>query len=180
MTKEKIEDLYFMWLYRLVCGEDESRIELCRILHSIPFEYSLGMDGNREADGIDIRYRFGYENGYADYVIAAYIDILPCSVFEMMVALANRCEEQIMSDPEKGNRTHVWFSEMLKNLGLYNETNDVINDDRVHKVIFRFLDRKYERNGKSGLFTVNNRKDDMRNVEIWYQMMFWLDEQEEL
>lgn len=180
MTKEKIEDLYFMWLYGLVCGEDESRIELCRILHSIPFEYSLGMDGNREADGIDIRYRFGYENGYADYVIAAYIDILPCSVFEMMAALANRCEEQIMSDPEKGNRTYVWFSEMLKSLGVYDETNDVINDDHVHKSVFRFLNRKYERNGKGGLFTVNNRKDDMRNVEIWYQMMFWLDEQEEL
>ena len=44
--------------------------------------------------------------------------IRPCSVLEMMIALSMRCEEQIMDDPDIGNRTGQWFWDMIDNLGL--------------------------------------------------------------
>jgi hypothetical protein len=44
----------------------------------------------------------------------------------------------------------------------------------VTEVIDRFINRKYEPNGKGGLFTIRNVKEDLRDVEIWYQMCWYL------
>jgi len=72
--------------------------KLLRHLHNIDFQYMLPMDGNRAEDGIDLRYRFGYEKEYEGSTIASYLDNSPCSVLEMLIALAFRCEEHIMTD----------------------------------------------------------------------------------
>lgn len=176
MTKNKLVERYFDWLYGLVFQTNYSYTELLSKLNDIPFRYSIDMDGNREADGMNLRYRFGYETGCEDYIIASYLDDRQCSVLEMMVALAIRCEEQIMTDPEIGNRTSVWFRGMLDNLGLLDMTNDRFDSLRVDKAICRFLDREYRPNGQGGLFTVKDRNCDMRSIEIWYQMCRYLDE----
>ena len=125
------------------------------------------MDENRELDGLYLRFRFADENSY-------YIDG-DCSVLEMMVALSLKCEEQIMSDDDIGNRTGRWFWEMIDNLGLESMYDDNFDKIYADEVIYRFLNRKYEPNGDGGLFRVNNRIEDMRKVEIWYQMCWYLD-----
>lgn len=174
VTRDKLEAEYFEWIYLMMFGSDGSYTRLLAELHRIPFRYTIPMDGNREADGINLRYRFGYECGYKDYIIAQYLDIPPCTVLEMMTALAIRCEE-IMERADNANLTGEWFRGMLSSLGLMGMNNARIDISAVHKIVTRFLDRKYDRNGKGGLFTVS-RKCDMRNVEIWYQMQYWLDE----
>ncbi len=176
MTENKLTEEYFDWMYKLVFWNDNSYRKLLAALHDIPFIYSIAMDGNREADGINLRYRFGYENKYEDYIIAQYLDARPCSVLEVMVALCMRCEESIMSDPEIGDRTSNWFREMLESLGLDGMDDANFNIQRVENVVNIFLDRAYAPNGKGGLFTVKDRTCDMRNVEIWYQMCKYLDE----
>ena len=93
----------------------------------------------------------------------------------MMVALAIRCEENIMDDPSYGNRTGQWFWGMIVNLGLGFMTDSRFDEKFVDDVIFRFLNREYEPDGKGGLFTVRNCKYDLRTVEIWYQMCWYLD-----
>lgn len=148
---------------------------LLRHLHDIDFTYMIPMDGNRAEDGINLRYRFGEENGYDDHEIAAELDIFPCSVLEMMVALAIRCEESIMYDSEYGDRTALWFWSMIKNLGLGRISGYPINKAYVDDVISRFLNRDYRPDGKGGLFAVKNCTDDMRTIEIWYQMCRYLD-----
>ena len=45
----------------------------------------------------------------------------------------------------------------------------------VDEVITRFLDRDYQPNGKGGLFTIRHCDDDLREVEIWYQLCWYLD-----
>lgn len=167
---------YFDWMYSLVFGKNRSYRKLLVRLHEIPFRYSIPMDGNREADGINLRYRFGYENEYEDYIIATELDCKQCSVLEMMIALCIRCEEQIMDDPDVGNRTGKWFCDMLKNLRLHNMDDKRFDVDYVDRVVSMFLKRKYQPNGQGGLFTVHTRRCDMRNVEIWYQMCWYLDE----
>ena len=64
--------------------------KLLNRLSEIDFQFSIAMDANREADGLDLRYRFGNEKHIRNYVINRYLDDRPCSVLEMMVALANR------------------------------------------------------------------------------------------
>lgn len=171
MTKDKLEREYFEWIYSMLFGDDDSFAGLLAELHQIPFRYTIPMDGNREADGINLRYRFGYERGYEDYIIAKCIDTSPCSVLEMMTALAIRCEE-IMERADSDDCTGEWFREMLDSLELGDPNIDIL---AIRDKVECFLNREYEPNGKGGLFTVS-RNCDMRNVEIWYQMQYWLGE----
>ena len=93
----------------------------------------------------------------------------------MMVALAIRCEETIMDDTEYGDRTGQWFWKMISSLGLSSMSDDMFDKKYATYVINRFLNREYEPNGKGGLFTINNCDEDLRNVEIWYQLCWYLD-----
>jgi len=179
MTKNELNNNYFEWMYQLVYNEKYSNRlsyrKLLSRLHDIEFIYIIEMDGNRAEDGIDLRYRFGYERKYEESIITTFLDNRPCSILEMLTALAIRCEEHIMDDPDIGNRTGQWFWSMIENLG-FGSIHDTIFDKRyLESVITRFLNREYERNGNGGLFTVNNYKYDLRTAEIWYQMCWYLD-----
>lgn len=179
MTKSELNNEYFEWMYQLVCNEQYSRRlsyrKLLTHLHEIEFVYIIGMDGNRAEDGIDLRYRFGYERQYEGSLIDTYLDDCPCSILEMLTALAIRCEEHIMDDPDIGNRTGQWFWSMIDNLGLGAMNDAKFNKGYLDSIITKFLNREYKRNGEGGLFTVNNCKHDLRTAEIWYQMCWYLD-----
>lgn len=180
MTRNELNNEYFEWMYQLVCNEKYSKRlsyrKLLSHLHSIEFVYIIGMDSNRAEDGIDLRYRFGYERQYERSIIATYLDNQSCSVLEMLTALAIRCEEHIMDDPDVGNRTGQWFWNMIVNLGLGSMNDAKHNKDYVDGVISRFMNREYKRNGEGGLFTVEHCKHDLRTAEIWYQMCWHLDD----
>jgi hypothetical protein len=98
----------------------------------------------------------------------------PCSVLEMMIALAINTEEDIMDDPRFGDRTGQWFWGMIVSLGL-GGMNDYRYDERlVDDVIDTFLRREYEPDGRGGLFTVRHCDRDMRDVEIHIQRNYYL------
>ena len=178
MTDKELNNEYFEWMCQLVYDERYTRRlsyqKLLNHLHNIDFQYSLPMDGNRAEDGTDLRYRFGYENKYEGSMIARYLDNRPCSVLEMLIALAFRCEENIMRDPDIGDRTGQWFWNMIVSLGLGSMSDSRFDAEYTDEVIFRFMERKYKRNGEGGLFTIEHCKYDMRTVEIWWQMNWYL------
>ena len=174
--RDTINNEYFEWLFNLSCGNRFSRnISYRRLLahlHATEFTYVIPNDKNRAGDGVDLRYRFSLDRNYRD--VDRYLDG-PCSLLEMMVALAIRCEEQIMDDPEIGDRTRQWFWGMVVNLGLGSMTDNDFDEEYVEFVIDRFLRREYEPNGKGGLFTIRYCDRDLRTVEIWYQLCWYLD-----
>lgn len=176
----RIEREYLDWMTRLVCANsyagDESWNCLLALLHNMEFTYQLELDENRAIDGCDLRYRFAYECGLSGQTVKNELDNRPCSVLEMMVAQAVRCEEHIMDDPDSGNRTDKWFFEMIRSLGLIRMHDDRFDAHYAEAVILRFLRREYAENGCGGLFTLKHRMTDMRQVEIWYQAMWYLDE----
>lgn len=177
MTKDRITNEYFEWLYHLACGQrfapDISYRKLLMHLHSVPFRYSIKKDINRAADGLDLRDRFAYD--YTDVEgVDMYLDG-PCSVLEMMIGLALRCDEEIMDDPILGDRTRQWFWNMIVSLGLGSMVDYNYNKQYTEETIQRFLDRKYEPNGKGGLFTIRNCDSDLRKAEIWHQLCWYLD-----
>lgn len=177
-TKDRINDEYFEWMSDIVCGRRYSKEisyrKLLMFLHNTEFRYSIPKDRNRAEDGICLRYRFTLDNDYDEFMIAEYI-VGPCSVLEMMVALAIRCEESIMDDPNVGDRTSQWFWGMISNLGLGAMSDSRFDRDYVFEIVERFLDRDYSPNGKGGLFTVRHCDKDLRKVEIWYQLCWYLD-----
>lgn len=171
-----IKDLYFNWLESLIGGEERcaNYQKLMRKLYKTQFDYIIPMDGNRADDGIDLRYSFGYENDILQVVIADNIDDRPCTVLEMMVALARRCEVHIMSDPDIGDRTQFWFWEMINNLGLSGMTDRRYKNDICEEILYKFMDHEYEPDGTGGLFRIENTGRDLREMEIWYQLQLYL------
>ena len=179
MIEHEINEDYFEWLYEGMCGNRYSKNisyrKLLEHLHNTNFRYTISNDKNRASDGIDLRYSFALSQGCEDEpeLITDYLKG-PCSVFEMMVALAQRCES-VMDDPKIGDRTGEWFWGMINNLGLGGMNDNRYDEQYVDDVINTFLDREYKSNGKGGLFTIRNCEYDLREVEIWYQLCWYLD-----
>lgn len=173
---------YFDWMCNLACGEEYSKRlsyrKLLSYLHEKEFTYVIDLDGNRAEDGESLRYNFAYEyerKYHCDSrLISEYLDDGPCSILEMMVALANRCEESIMDNLDLGNRTGQWFWGMIDSLGLTSMNDASFNENAVNDILERFLKREYTEDGEGGLFTIKNCKYDLRTVEIWEQMCWYL------
>lgn len=174
MTRYDVRHEYFNWLTDLVCegrlAKGVSYDKLLSQLHHIEFRYSIPKDENRAANGVALRYRFAYEHtGIEDRLLRG-----PCSVLEMMIALSARCEE-IMDDTSMGDRLGQWFWGMITNLGLGGMRDERYDERLVEDVIERFLDREYDPDGRGGLFTIRGCDYDLRRVEIWTQLMWYLD-----
>lgn len=168
-----IRDLYFEWLISLINNKRKCNFrKLLTRLHQTTFKCKLRRDLNRCEDGVDLRYRYSLEHEPEDFDILNEF-LGRCSILEMMVGLAVRCEEQIMDDPKYGNRTGQWFWEMVVSLGLGYMSDDRYDKNIVDEILDIFMKREYEPNGKGGLFTIEN--GDLRDVEIWYQMCWYLD-----
>lgn len=180
MLNDKINNEYFNWMYNLVCNDHYykklSYRKLLTFLHDTEFVYILPMDENRAVDGVDFRFRFGYECGYTRDTIEQYLGSRPCSILEMMIALAFRVEEHIMDDNSFGNRTGQWFWNMIVSLGLGHMSDINFDEKYCEQIILRFLNREYKPNGDGGLFTIEGCKYDMRTVDIWCQCMWYLNE----
>lgn len=180
MIREDLNEIYLDWMYHIVCDDrystENTYRKLFDQLYNTEFTYTLPMDGNRFEDGVNLRYRFGRDNGYPDQVIATYLDYCPCSVLEMMIALSIRCEDHIMDNPELGNRVGQWFWQMIVNLGLGGMKDGNFDPEYVEERLDIFLNRKYTRDGDGALFRVHDPHRDMRTTDIWYQMCWYLDE----
>jgi hypothetical protein len=179
MTRDDILNLYFEWLLNIVCGvrfgEEISFRKLITHLHNTEFRYVHPNDASRAHEGENLRHRFAITTmpEVSEYDI---LDALegPCSVLEMMVALAIYAEEHIMNNPQIGDRTGQWFWRMITNLGLGDQMDNRFDRKYVEGVLKCFLDRDYEPDGRGGLFTIRNCGRDLRKVEIFYQLCWYL------
>ena len=165
---------YFNYLCNIIdhpVMSKHSYDKLLRKLGDVQFHYILPMDENRESDGIELR--TDYEDKYGD----SGMNNTPCTVLEMMIALAVRCEVHIMNKPELGDRTGKWFWDMIYSLGLYNMYDQNFDPDEVEDILEKFMDRQYEPNGRGGLFIVDKYAQyDLRTIEIWYQLNWYLED----
>lgn len=172
-----IKKSYFEWLCECIdCHYNQNYSLLLHYLYNYDFIYILEKDDNRLSDGLYLRHRFGDELNIPLKDVDNSLFSKPCSIFEVMVALAIRCEESFMTDPDEGDKTGEWFWNMVDSLGLSEMSDDNFDVDYVDHALDRFINRQYKPNGEGGLFTVRKTKKDMRKVEIWYQMMQYLNE----
>lgn len=173
--EDSVNNGYFEWLCDLINVKRFSKQvtyrKLLMHLHNIEFTWFVPHDDNRADDGIQLRRNYALDQN--DITLSDYIHG-PCSVLEMMVALANRCEVTIMDDTQMGNRTGQWFWGMIHNLGLTPMKDSNFDREFVDDVIGRFLNREYDADGRGGLFTVRNCPHDLRTVEIWCQLSWYL------
>ena len=123
-------------------------------------------DANRAEDGLQLRHDYGYDDILKDK---------PCSILEMLIALAIRMEQDIMHNSEEGDRTEQWFWEMIINMGLGSQNDHNYDPAYVNSCIERFIRREYDADGgNGGIFVLQNPRRDLKYVEIWYQAMWYL------
>lgn len=165
---------YYPWLVELVCDrlKKNNFSKLLMHLFKAPYMYVIPNDKNRADDGLKMRERYEYETGRS---ITNDFYIEDCSVLEMMIALASRCENSIMDNPKYGDRTAQWFWQMIANLGLNGQTNDMYKERFVDDILYRWMSHGYKKDGTGSLFIIRNTDEDTRDMEIWKQMCLYLD-----
>lgn len=168
---------YFDWVCGFVYSANAYRknyhfSKLLSRLYETDFYWLLDDDANRAADGDVLRYRF-MDARYPSAPPVKFFDEKPTSVLEVLIGLSVRFEEQIMVDPEVGNRTGEWFWSMIMTMGLGHMDDDHYDAEQVDYILRRFLDRQYEPNGEGSIFKTK-RNVDMREVGLWLQMSWYL------
>ena len=160
---------YFDWLCKLISGPERNGVLYGKALYQLyqtPFFYILSMDKNRIEDGLNLRSQY---DGPEDNDVPA-----KCSVLEVMIATAIRCED-VMWDGQNGYSSDFWFWQMFVNMELGNMDDTHYDPYYIEHVTCRLISRDYEPDGKGGFFYIAEPPEDMRNVQIWYQMNWYLD-----
>lgn len=156
---------YYLWLESLV--NDGNHSKLVRYLYEQPYRWQFTLDENRAAGGINLRRTFAFENG----INLQDVGNGPCSILEMLIALADRMTEMLSDD------IFNWFWTLMSNLRLDWFTDDYQFDEgRINDILNVWLDRQYDANGNGSLFPVHGYSGDCRNLDTWGQMNVWISE----
>ena len=159
---------YFEWLldkvrYKFV-RTDDYRLLLSYLFYR-EFTWLIPFDSNRAENGIGLRYEFETEHGFCGRNVDE-----PCSVLEMLIALARDWEHEITYDFHKGDRSAKWFWTMIDNLGLLNYPDFEFNEYEIEEIIDVWLTRKFSKSGEGSIFPVKNWGSDQKQLEIWLQL----------
>lgn len=138
---------------------------VAKTLTQVEFVWRHPMDENRAIDGLELRSDFEYETG--DYLDKSSGLMGPCTFFEMLAALAIRCENQLMRNLSEGDRTSKWFFEFLDNLDLL---DDRIREKDIINTVEDFMD------GKIDMFPLKKRGIIQKNEQIWKQLSAYINE----
>jgi hypothetical protein len=112
---------YFEWLWqRSEMGPKYHK--LLTFLYTIKYVPMLVDDENRRTDGNALIEVYCQEMGY-DLPPVEEFDFSGCTVLEMLLALADRINNELIGDPET-NHAPIWFEQMLENLGIYQYDDD--------------------------------------------------------
>lgn len=183
LPDDPVINAYFEWIYDWATHDRVPDSLACRkMMHRFfeaEFFYTVKWDENRERDGKGLRFRFAQITDLSSKMrlspsgLASYIDRVMgyCSLLEVMVVLSCRMEEDYMDNPQLGYRAPGWFCDMTLSMGLGRVPDIWYEQDRVDKAIYVTLNRLYKPNGQGGLFHIRNADRDMRDVELWGQML---------
>lgn len=162
---------YFDWLCMIDIPDGDQRVEYAKlmcVLMDTEFRWVIRRDENRAMDGLELRDIYEEETG------EDCDESGPCSVLEMLTALAIRCNDEIMYDPDDPKRADRWFWMMIQNLRLDIFTNNHFNEGKISQKIENFMDRNYGQNGQNCPFFLSKNVHGFVHMEIWYQLNHYL------
>ena len=146
------------------------------LLYEIEYVWNpnIPLDENRYIDGINLRESFSYKSKIPSDIVQNSIQG-PCNILEMICALGIRIDNDIMATYYTGyDHGYFWIQKMLKNLNILQYDDLNFDEDAVRRKIGNFLQRRYSENGFGGLFYVPNSEKDMRSMNIWDQMCYYI------
>lgn len=160
---------YIHWVLKDKLGLNDKEVrkysKLMSVLAEVEFVWRHPMDENRAIDGLELRSDFEYETG--EYLDKSSGLTAGCTFFEMLAALAIRCEDQLMRNLSEGDRTSKWFFEFLTNLELM---DDRLRDDDIKDIAEGFMD------GDIDMFPLKHKGIVQKNEQIWKQLSAYINE----
>lgn len=167
---------YFEWLKNKVDFLDfpEKYDNLFMALYNTEFIWVHPMDRNRAFEGQDLRAEYSNET-----VSKIPIGIsVPANVLEVIIAITKRMNFICSSFDE--DKTKIIFWRLIANLGLaeMSDPNYIRfgGDGRVEAILTNWMERRYEPDGRGGLFPLAEPRENQREVELWYQMNQYLND----
>ena len=144
-----------------------------RLLHDIPFYWTIWMDENRAGDALSFRQSdfLGYQEDL-DSMDQVWLGNWACaspSVLEVLHGIARRWSMYFEDPPSK------YFEIMFINLGLNKYPGVRLttkSKEAIRDRVDIWMSRQFEPNGHGSPFPVHHAMDiiDMRQVDIWTQM----------
>lgn len=176
----ELKKQYVRWLENELTGEsthrDRSYFELVWHMFETPFlwgpefPWSVAMDDNRLADGMELRAEFAEIHGASRTGMNA---LGPCSFIEVLLGLSRRLSFVAGGTKER------WAWQLLVNLRLERMWDHISRSktNTVLEVLDTVIRRNYEPNGVGGFFPLAWPDRDQRQVELWYQLNAYAEEQ---
>lgn len=159
-------DEYFGWLWERT-GLGSYYCRLMAALFTTPYVPRLTDDVNRWEDGACLVDIFCEETGI-DIGPSDEDDAPECSVLEMLVALAERIDTELIEGEPTNSSPKYWLCMMLSNLGILQMTDRYFEEEVVEERIDEWMNR-----GIRYLFPpVGNY--DQRRVSEWERVNRWL------
>lgn len=147
---------YYKWLVGKADIPSEYSV-LAKYLFETKYVWTNPMDANLAEDGKSLRLHYFNETGER-------LDVFKdCTVLEMIVALAERIETDIVGIPGDMH-PEKWIKIMLVNLGLSDMTNRRFDFDYANSCLA---------NGYSQMFPIEGKH---RNIPLWDQTAEYLDQ----
>ena len=172
---------YLKWLKSIVANKSiDKYCKLFAFLLDYPFYWSVPLDENRAINGVELRERFLKLND-ALYLLDELNSLVgeDCSVLEMLVALSARASREINTTDGSEEKAPYWFWTMIDNMGLDKYMDSYFESNVVDYLVSRTLNRDYEFDGNGGgLFVVDYPIKDMRKVQIWMQLSWFVAQEE--
>lgn len=168
-----LKDTYFGYLRNRI----EAPPEYTFLLYFV-FEKSyyspLKMDENRVHDAYKLREDFRDESGIKGLAEERLFEF-EINCLEVLIALSERLENDILYNNREGNRTKEWFWMFIKNLGLDGLISGEVSREEVIEKLDIWLERKYQKDGKNGNIIVLKgcSSVDLRKTELWDQLQLF-------
>lgn len=171
-----LTETYFDWLRRDAFATPKEQKEyegVLRILHDIPFYWTIWSDENRAGDALSYRQSdfLGFQHdldGMDQHWLNDWAQASP-TVLEVLLGISRRWNYYFEGP------TQMYFGHLFRNLGLDRFPGSVIgpaNQERIRAICDEWMARQFQPNGLGSPFPVQHALDliDFRSVDIWGQM----------
>jgi hypothetical protein len=169
-----IKQEYFNHLVDMVVDKRHPKVDyipLLDLLHSLKFEWSIDMDENRASDGAFLRDKWLDSEGLYSYKYE--FEDEKVSVLEVLIGIAERFEYQVGNIMD-GDHISERFWEILRNLDVEKYSAGNYKPLNIKEKVRNWMLRRYKRDGSGSIFPVKKCEKDMREMQIWDQMSFYI------
>lgn len=173
--RRDIRIAYRDWLVAQTGLPGRGRERHLAIMHETPFQVLVERDKDRAWYGKNLRKVWFFDSGYGALMKFDEEDYgrlmeKECSLLEMLWALSKSISEQTEST---GPYNQIgWFWHMVGNLKI----RPSMGDKTLRHRLQQFVGREYDANGDGSIFPLHNPPENYQNIDIWYQMMLYLGE----